>query len=278
MNVKSLFEDDLRRRGLAFSIDPQSGRHVVWVGGARMLISLANLERDVAIDGDADRVVRFVDSILLSSSIADSAPCADRLYWSLEPSDYEESAQFRVAVSDRVDRVLVHLSLEGRLITWVTAEILHTLGLSKPDAEAKAFSNLARALSEATVQSHDINGVLLGFIDTKIPFKASLILAPNLREVVGAILGWPLMAVVPDRDFLYLWAAQHTDFVQRLGGVVVREYSKASYPISTEVYEIGDQTIRAIGEFPKEAEPGVTPNGGPVAQLPTRTVRDGHHR
>jgi uncharacterized protein YtpQ (UPF0354 family) len=257
MNVKSLFEEDLRRRGLSFSIDAQSGRHVVGVGGARMLISLANLERDVATDGDAERVVRFVDSILLSSSTFDSVPCVDRLYWSLEPSDFKESAEYRVAVSDRVDRVLVHVSKDGRLVTWVTAEMLHTLGLSALDAAAKAFSNLARTLSEATVQSQNIDGVDLGFIDTKIPFKASLILAPNLREVVGAILGWPLMAVVPDRDFLYLWAARHADFVERVGGVVVREYSKAPYPISTEVYEIGDQAIRAIGEFPKEAKPSV---------------------
>jgi len=65
------------------------------------------------------------------------------------------------------------------------------------------------------------------------------------------VLGWPLMAVVPDRDFLFLWAARHTDFVKRVGSVVVREYSKASHPISTEVYEITDQKIRAIGEFPK---------------------------
>ena len=95
-----------------------------------------------------------------------------------------------------------------------------------------------------------IDGVQLGFIITSLPFKASLILAPNLHEVVGAALGWPLMAVVPDRDFLYLWAAQHTDFVQRVGGVVVREYSQASYPISTEVYEITEKSIRAIGAFP----------------------------
>ena len=56
--------------------------------------------------------------------------------------------------------------------------------------------------------------------------------------------------VVPDRGFLYLWAAQHDKFANRLGGVVVEEYAKASYPISTEVYSISDQGVRAVGEFP----------------------------
>jgi hypothetical protein len=114
----------------------------------------------------------------------------------------------------------------------------------------KAFANLARALTESTLESQDIDGVQLGFFTTSPPFKASLILAPNLRDCVGPALGWPLMAVVPERDFLYLWAARHTDFVGRVGGVVVREFAKASYPISTEIYEISDAGIRAIGAFP----------------------------
>jgi len=146
--------------------------------------------------------------------------------------------------------VLVHLSSDGGLVTWVTRDILDSLQLSESEAGAKAFANLGRALSEATVELEEVDGVRLGLIGTSLPFKASLILAPNLQEVVGAMLGWPLMAVVPDRDFLYLWEARHTDFVQRVGGVVVREFSQASYPISTEVYEITNEAIRAIGEFP----------------------------
>lgn len=217
-----------------------------------MLVSLDNLQRDVASDGDLGRVSRFVDALLASVGAPEAGVSANRLYWCLEPSDYEERADYRVAMSDCVDRVLVHLSTDGRLVTWVTRSMLDSLGLSEADAGDRAFTNLERALSDASVESQSIDGVQLGFIGTSLPFKASLILAPNLREVVGAVLGWPLMAVVPDRDFLYLWAARHTDFVQRVGHVVVREYSQASYPISTEVYEIADKAIRAIGAFPKE--------------------------
>lgn len=253
MNIRALFEDELQRRGISFTIDAESGRHVVEVGGGRMLVSLDNLQRDVAGDGDLGRVSWFVDSVVASSGVSEAALSAEQLYWCLEPSDYEERAGFRVAVSDRVDRVLVHLSPDGRLVTWATPAMLSSLGLSESDAGAKAFTNLGRTLSEATVESKDIDGVQLGFVCTSLPFKAALILAPNLREVIGTVLGWPLMAVVPDRDFLYVWAARHQDFIQRVGSVVIREYSKASYPISTEVYEITDQKVRAIGAFPTGA-------------------------
>lgn len=253
MNVRVLFEDELQRRGLPFSIDAESGRHAVEVGDLQMLISLDNLQRDVAQDGDTGRVTRFVDAIVASSSVSESTLSEEQIYWCLEPSDSAERADFRVELSGRVDRVLVHLSSDGRLVTWVTPEMLRSLGMSESDAGARAFTNLAQALSESKLETQEIDGVQLGFIGTSLPFKASLILAPNLHEVVGTALGWPLMAVVPDRDFLYLWAAHHTDFVQRVGRVVVREYSKAPYPISTEVYQITDQTVRAIGAFPTGA-------------------------
>jgi hypothetical protein len=37
-----------------------------------------------------------------------------------------------------------------------------------------------------------------------------------------------------------------------VGRVVVEQYSKASYPISTEVFLITDQGIKAVGEFSKD--------------------------
>lgn len=250
MNATRLFENELRTRGLAFSIDDESNRYAVEVNGSRMLVSLENLERNMARDGAAGRVSDFVEAIVASSSASDKTFSTDQLYWCLEPNDYVEKADFRVPVSDYVDRVLVHASSDGRLITWVTPDLLDSLTISESDATTKAFANLARALTETTLESKEIDGVRLGFFATSFPLKASLILAPNLAEIVSTVLGWPLMAVVPDRDFLYLWAARHRAFVQRVGGVVVREFARASYPISTEVFEITDQQIRAIGAFP----------------------------
>jgi len=253
MTVQELFEAELQRRGLAFRIAPESGRYELEIEGWQMQVHLDNLERDIAADGDTGRVSRFVDAIVASVSDSDRTVSAEDLYWCLERNDYEEPADFRVALSDRVDRVLVHLSPDGDLVTWVTPDTLEQIGLSEADAATQAFDNLARALGEATVESQEIDGVRLGFIGSMLPFKASLILAPNLREVVETGFGWPLMAVAPARDFLYIWGAQHEDFVQRVGSVVVREFAQAAYPVSTEVYEISDEAIRAIGEFPRGA-------------------------
>ena len=250
MKVRALFEEELARRGVRFSVDPESDGYVIEEGGSRSLVHLDNLERSVASDGDAGRVPRFVDAILSSSGASDDPISAGGLYWCLEPNDYEVPAEIRFPISDRVDRVLVHLSPDDKRITWVSGKMLGTLGMDEAVAGKRAFENLSRALEEATVESSEIDGVHLGFLSTSLPFKAALLLAPNLREVVGGKLGWPLLAVVPDRDFVYLWGDRHSDFVGRVGRVVVREYNRAPYPISTEVYRVSDEGIRAIGAFP----------------------------
>ncbi len=253
MNARNLFEEELRQRNIPFSIDADSGRHALNIGGMHLLVSLHNLERDLAGDGDTGRVPRFVDSI--ASECGNAELSVDQLYWCLEPNDYEEKADFRSAVSDRVDRVLVHLDRTNRHITWVTPGMLEALGLTDAEAGTRAFDNLGRVLGESTVEFQDIDGVRLGYLGSFLPFKSALLLAPNLQEVAGSVLGWPLLAVAPSREFLYLLAARHTEFIPRIGGVVVQEYSTGSYPISTEVFEITEEAIRVIGEFPVGGRP-----------------------
>jgi hypothetical protein len=253
MNVAGFFERELQKRGLSFRIDAESGRHAVTIEDWSILISLENLQRDVASDGDLGRIARFVDAIVLAADESRVAYAADSLFWSLERNDHDPPPDYRVPLSDRLDRVLIHQSSDKRLLTWVSPEIIEKLNVSLSDASASAFRNLSQQIQEAKVEFTDIGGTRLGFIITPLAFKASLILAPNLKEVAGGILGWPLLAVVPDRNFCFLWDASHREFCGHVGREVVREYSQGAYPLSTEVYEISDKGIKAIGEFPVEA-------------------------
>ena len=252
MDARTPFERELKRRGIAFEAEPGTGRYIIERDGVRLFVSLENLERDLARDGDVDRVSRFVDVVEASWGSFDAKPSADRLYWVLEPNHYEacQQADYRAPLSDRVDRVLAYTDESGRMITWAHPGTLKTLDLTEDQAGERAFANLARTLEDAEVGVQEVGDVRLGYLGTTLPFKAALILAPNLREIVGPALGWPLLGVAPDRDFLYLWDASREDFAPRLGGVVVREYTTAAYPISTEVWELSDEGVRAIGEFP----------------------------
>jgi hypothetical protein len=82
-----------------------------------------------------------------------------------------------------------------------------------------------------------------------LPFKSPLLLAPNLKSLVAEVIGWPLYAAVPDRDFVYVWSSKHAEFAERVGAVVLEQYAASPYPLSTEVFEIGDGGMTAIGAF-----------------------------
>jgi hypothetical protein len=49
----------------------------------------------------------------------------------------------------------------------VTDDLLRSLEISEADAGVKAFANLARALTESTLESRDIDGVQLGFFTNR---------------------------------------------------------------------------------------------------------------
>jgi hypothetical protein len=249
--VTRIFEQELKRRGVAFRFDDESQRYVIQRQDLNVFLSLDNLAREYARDPDDARVTHFIDLALSGPPrTPDSWEEAKRsVLFCLEPSDHVEPADFRKHVSDRVDRVLIYFDVLKGTIDWITPDMLDGWRVTADEAEAVALSNLAAVLVSASIGHTDIDGVRLGIVTTPLPFKTALVLAPNLKEVVSPVLGWPLHAVIPDHDFLYLWDARHTTFMERLGGVVVEQFAESPHPLTTEVIEIGDEGIRAIGAF-----------------------------
>jgi hypothetical protein len=254
-DVAILFEHELSRRGVSFRRDPDSGRYVLNARGLELFVSLENVAREYRRDENPACIARFIDTVLATDvDHATWAQAQGSIFYCLEPSDHVEPSELRSAVSDRVDRVPVFFQESTGRIAWVSEKMLRDWQITTDDLSAAALGNLARLLLETPIEHSDIDGVRLGHFVSSLPFKSALMLAPNLRQRVEPLIGWPLYAVAPARDFLFLWAAKHADFTGRVGGVVVDEFTKSPYPISTEVFEISDGGIKAIGAFPMDAE------------------------
>ncbi|MDB6078013.1 MAG: hypothetical protein JWO82_1760 [Akkermansiaceae bacterium] len=213
MNAAQLFEQELLNRGISFEIDPDSGLHQIIHQGTTFRISLENLGRELQRDGDAGRIHRFVDSIFKPTDPVSS----EGLFLMLEPTGYDTPPDIRTPVSDFVDSVLVHLIPPSGDIQWITPAILEDLALGEEEARILALSNLDRELQKVVFEFEEIDEVRLGFLNTSFPSKGSLLLAPGFRAFIEPYLGWPLLAVIPHRDFLYLWNARHRSFIGRVG-------------------------------------------------------------
>ena len=250
-SIEALFEWELERRRIPFTSDPKTGRYSVHAGTTPLLVSLDTISREYTIHRDPDCVVQFVDAILkgAAGAIADWKQIRESILFALEPNDYIESCDLRLPVSRRVDRVPVLIDQRRGTWQWIMRDMLEGWGVSIDDVTKAAFANMASALASSTVEHKEIEGVTLGFFGTELPMKSPLLLAPNLKEIVSPIIGWPLHAVVPDQDFLYVWPAEHEQFCERVGAIAVREYSAAPHPVTTELFKVDDDGIRAVGAF-----------------------------
>jgi hypothetical protein len=155
--------------------------------------------------------------------------------------------------SDLTDKTRVVLALYetgGSSLRFVTESDLQAWGVTSEDAWEAARKAFGKIVARTRVEVLKAGDIALGTLHAPGPQKASMILSPDLKSRIPAELGWPVLAVAPARDFVYLLRKEDEHALGRVGAVVVEEFRDSGYPVSTEVWELSDQGARAIGEFP----------------------------
>ena len=248
--IDDLFRAELKKRGVPFAQSAEDRRYEIQLGEMNIKVSLDNLAREYETDHDISLVTHFVDTVLKMESAEPQEweTARHSIFFCFEPTDYAERPEIKIAISEKIDRVPIALNSDGSL-TWITGKMIESWGISPDEIEAAAYVNLAKALRSSTLHWNDIDSVRLAHFTSTLPFKSALLLAPDLKEFLLDSVGWPVLAVMPDRDFVFVWAAKHADFVSRVGRVVLDQFATAPYPLSTEVFEIGDDGMKAIGAF-----------------------------
>jgi hypothetical protein len=155
-------------------------------------------------------------------------------------------------LSDRAKVVLALFKPGASSLRLVTKPDLLAWGVSPEEAWDAAHREFGKVVAETKVEVLRAGDVALGTIHALEPYKASVILSPSLRRQVPEELGWPILAVAPARDFVYLLRRDDEESLGKVGAVVVREFRESGYPVSTEIWEISDSGVKAIGHFPVE--------------------------
>ena len=154
-------------------------------------------------------------------------------------------------ISDESAILLSYYNKDSNQIRWLHESDLKERNISSDIAWEQAVSNLDKIMENTEITYTEIEGEKLGMIQADEPYKASLILSNTIKGKVVGDIGWPIYAVAPARDFVYLFS-KGGDLINKVGNVVVREYKNSGYPISTEVWELSDKKQEPIGAFPSE--------------------------
>ncbi len=247
------FESELEKQGL--SIEKVDGDGLIHVSHNNVVfeVSLDNLRKDFERDQDDLRIVEFVKTMKSQFSVMpDWEFSKDKVYVGLLPNDIdftdlineEISEKFRKVFSIHFDNQIRYIS-EKQVINW---------GITREELKEQANENLSKLLNNSQLEIEDMDGRKLGFINCpESTLKASLIFCDDLRQKVEKDFGWPIHAAIPVRDFCYIFSKNDFQyFSNRIGNIVVEEYTQSGYPITTEVLEISEAEIKPVGAYPIE--------------------------
>jgi hypothetical protein len=234
--------DHLNRRGLVLApTDDASRFRVSGPAVSELLISPDNIFRDVQRDGDLSALSAWVDELLAGpGGLPPYLVALSGLRITLEPARSDFGPSLCSQLTPGIAEVLA----------WLSAASLDLWHASAADVEQAARANMDRLLASAELVVEEVRGCTLAMLSIDSAFKASLLRAPSLRARVEPSLGWPICAVAPCRDFLYLFPeADQQTLIPMLAAVVTQEFETSGYPLSPEVLRISDEGVLALGAY-----------------------------
>lgn len=248
------FKSQIESKGMKIDSVDETGLIYISRDELTLKISLDNVRRNYKRDKDKSHISDLVQT-LVSYSIElpeNWAKAKDEIYISLFPNDNDFQDFLKVKITDEFSKVYVY-SADDKL-TWITENDLKKWHLTENQLDIQANLNADKLLEKTSIMFDTIENHKLGLIEVEhTTLKGALLFAPKMKEKIKADFGFPFYAVIPVRDFCYIFSENDFDFFStRIGKVVVDEYKNSGYPITTEILKFSNKGVEAVGQYPVE--------------------------
>lgn len=248
------FERQIQKNGMSIDSVDKDGIVHIKMNDLNLEISLENLRRDYERDKNPELILDFVKVITsYSSEVPERWEDAENsIFISFFPNDFDFKDIINEKVTDEFSKVFV-LSDNEKLV-WITNEDLKKWNISKNQLNKQANRNADALLAKTNIQFDLIENRKLVMIESEhTSLKGSLLFAPSMKSKIEKEIGFPFYAVLPVRDFCYLFSEKDFDFFsRRLGKVVVEEFTNSGYPVSTEILKFTSEGVETVGKYPVE--------------------------
>jgi hypothetical protein len=223
-------------------------------GELTLKISLDNVRRNYERDKDESHISDLVQT-LVSYSIElpeNWEDAKEYIYISLFPNDHDFQEFLHAKITDEFSKVYVHSGQDK--LTWITKDDLKKWNITETELDIQANNNADKLLKTTQITFDTIENRKLGLIEVEhTTLKGALLFAPTMKEKIKTDFGFPFYAVIPVRDFCYIFSEKDFEFFSgRIGKVVVDEYKQSGYPITTEILKFTDKGVEAVGQYPVE--------------------------
>jgi hypothetical protein len=248
------FKYQIEREGMKIDSVDEDGLLVISQGEITLKISLGNVRKNYERDKDESHISDLVQT-LISYSIevpATWSEVKDNIYISFFPNDYEFNEFMHYKVTDEFSKVYVYSGQDK--LAWIANDDLLKWEITEADIENQSNINADKLLESTPILFNVIEEHKLGSIEVEqVSLKGALLFAPAMKNKIEKDIGFTFYAVLPVRDFCYIFSENGFDFfAARIGKVVVDEYTQSGYPITTEILKFTAEGVEAVGKFPVE--------------------------
>jgi hypothetical protein len=247
------FKAELEKNNLTIDyVDSESFIHID-VDGTDLKISLENVRLNYERDSDESHITDLIEAILsYSPHIPDWENAKDHVYIELFPDDFDFEGFIYEKITD--DFCKVYVISENERLSWISKDDLKKWNVTEQDLVKQANLNADTLLEKTKISFDLIEDRKLGMIEVeRTLLKAALLFASKMKGKLEIDFGFPFYAVIPVRDFCYIFSEKDFDFfASRIGKVVVEEYLNSGYPVTTEVLKFSESGVTAVGKYPTE--------------------------
>ncbi len=241
---------------IGFSIDSVDNTDLIHIKNKdlTMKISLDNVRRDYKRDKDESIITDFVSTLLTYTEEIpkDWKSAKEKVYLSLFTSDYDFKDFINAKITD--DLYKIYVFVENDKLSWIRKTDLINWGINHLDLDKQADLNANQLLSKTEIVYENVDNHLLGLIEVeRTSLKGALLFASEMKDKIQKNIGFPFYAVIPVRDFCYIFSENDFEyFSNRIGSIVIEEYQNSGYPLTTELLKFSDNGIEAVGKYPIE--------------------------
>lgn len=244
------FKRLMEEKGFVINEIDEDGLISLSKGDFDTTISLDNLRKDYNKAEDDSIIQDFVNAVSeMDEDLPDWDTAKNGIFPSLYPSDFDFGDFIHYPITEEFNMIMVYDY--GNRKAWISEEQLDVWKIDNKTILEAAYKNLDIVLESAELEVEDVEGKKLSFFSLEDEtMKSVLLLSKQLSKKVEPELGWPIIAVVPVRNFIYMFAEDDFEFfAERIGDVVMDEYRNSGYPITTELLLINDEAISAVAKF-----------------------------
>jgi len=248
--VFNKFKTQLESKGLTIDSIDKDGFILIDVEGSELKVSLDNVRRNYERDSDDSHITDLIN-VIVSHSLEkeDWEIIKDKIYVQFFPNDFEFENLIYEKVTEEFSRVFMVNTNNN--FSFISHDDLIDWSLDLEELKRQVDLNLDTFLDKVKIEVDDVDNHKLGMIDIEeVWLKSACLFSSKIKDLVKNSIGFPFYAVIPVRDFCYIFGEQDFEyFSERLGSVVVEEYEKSGYPITTEILKFSENGVKAMGKY-----------------------------